>query len=159
MRAASIAIGEQREERLGNGGTVANGDEEAGLAVFDRFGRTAGAAGDARLSRQRGFDVHERTWLAARGQRHHVDRVHQVGHVAAEAEEANVVHNASLLGNIVQLAPQLALADDPELRFRQFAQHGGHRGEQLAMALLSRQMSERADDRRVGRRRRVRPGR
>ena len=112
-----IAIGEQREQRLGNRRTVARGYQEAGLAVFDRFGRTAGAAGNARLSRERCFDIHERARLASRGQCHDVDRVHQVGDVAAEAEEADVVHHAGLLGNIVQLVPQLAFANDPELSF------------------------------------------
>ena len=106
-----------------------SGHQDARLAVFDRFWCTAGAAGDTRLSRERRFDVHERTRFAARGQCHDIDRVHQIGNVAAEAEEADVVHDAGLLGNFVQLVPQFALADDPKLRFRQFPQHSRHRGE------------------------------
>src|SRR4029079_1287301 len=87
------------------------------------------------------------TWFAARGQSHDVDRVHQISYVAAETEEADVVHDASFFGDLVEFAPQFALADDPELGLWQFAEHSGHRGEQVDMALLARKVSESADDR------------
>ena len=105
------------------GRTVADGHEQAGFAFGDRLGRTAGAAADAGFSREGGFHVYQRARFAARGEAHHVDRVHQVGHIAAEAEEADVLHHAGLFGGLMELLPELAFADDPELRIRQLAEH------------------------------------
>ena len=45
-------------------------------------------------------------------------------------------HDAGLLGRLVQLVPELAFADDPELGLRQLAEHDGHRLEQIAVALF-----------------------
>src|SRR5262249_34148534 len=98
---------------------------------------------------KRGFDTSKRTRFAARWQRHDVNRVHEVGYIAAEAEEANVVHHTGPLGDFVQLAPQLALTADPELRSGYFAQHGGARGEEVEVTFLFRETSECTYDGRI----------
>src|SRR5437763_1298722 len=69
------------------------------------------------------------------------------GHGAPEAEKANAVHNATLPGDFVKLVPKFALAYDPELGLGQLAEDGRHRGEKIEVALLFRQVRERADNR------------
>ena len=122
---AARAVVEQREEGVGQGG-VWNGErgmwrrnQQAGFVVCDDFGRAAGVAGDDRFLGQRGFDVHQAERLAVRRQAHHVDRLHQVGHVAAEAEELEAVGDAQLAGRLFELGSQRAFAEAPELGVRQ----------------------------------------
>ena len=52
--------------------------------------------------------------------------------------------------DLVQLLPQLAFAHDPELRLGQLAKDDGDGLEQVAVAFFLGEMSERADDRRIG---------
>ena len=58
----------------------------------------------------------------------------------------------SRAGRGFELVAERALADDPELRLRKLAADLRDRGEQVAVPLLLRKMSDRADHRRVGRR-------
>ena len=83
---------------FGDGGAVVDGDQEARLAVGDGLGGAAGAAGDDRLGQQRRLDVDQGARLAARGDAEHVDGVHHVGGVAAEAGEADACREAAGAG-------------------------------------------------------------
>ena len=60
-------------------------------------GRTARLAGDDRFLGQRRFDVDQAKRLAVRWQAHHVDRAHEVGHIATEAEQFEAVGDAKRL--------------------------------------------------------------
>ena len=52
----------------------------------DDFRGTSGPASDDRFLGQRGFDVNQTKRLAVRRETHDVNRLHQVGHVAPEAQ-------------------------------------------------------------------------
>jgi hypothetical protein len=124
--------------------------EQSCFTVGDDFGCAAGVARDDRLARQRGLDIYQPERLAMRRQTHYVDRVHEVGHVAAKAPQFEPVGNAQLTRRPVEFRPQRPLAEAPELSLRQCAEHEGGRPHKLSIALLRRQVRERADNRRLG---------
>ena len=151
-RGGGGGVVEECEDRVGEGGVrsgewgVGRGDEEAGFVVGDDFGCAAGVAGDDGFGGERGFDVDEAEWFAVRGQAHHVDRRHEVGHVAAEAEEFEAVGDAEAAGRLFQLGPQRAFAEAPELGVGNRVEHERGGLDEFAMSLLGREMGERADD-------------
>ena len=129
---------------------VGRGDQEAGFVVGDDFGCAAGVAGDDGFFGEGGFDVDQAERFAVRGQAHHVDRRHEVGHVAAEAEEFEAVGDAEVAGRLFQLGAQRAFAEAPELGVGNHVEHERGGLDQFAVALLGREVGECADDGRVG---------
>ena len=124
-------------------------NQQAGFAVRDDFGCTAGAAGDDWFFGESGFDVDQSERFAVRWQAHDVDRLHQVGHVAAEAEQFESVGDSEFARRLFEFAAERAFAEAPELRFRQAIQNECGRLNQFAVAFLWRKMCERADDGRI----------
>src|SRR5215203_5610615 len=83
----------------------------------------ASPACDDRSPGKCGFHVNESERLTARWKAHDIDSLHQVGHVATEAENLESVVNTELASGLLEFGAERPFTKAPELRFRQTVQH------------------------------------
>ena len=141
-------VGEQADDRVGEGGRVARRHEEAGPAVVHHLRDAADARGDHRPGQRHRFEDREALGLPVGGQHRHVEGGGDGRDVVPAAGEDDAAGDAPVGRLRLQLGAPAALADHQEVRHRDPLQDQRPRVDERGVALLRLQAGD--DARRSG---------
>ena len=151
-RRASSRIADDVADRPGQELGIADGDEDAGLAVDDDLGGPRRGGGDHGLAEPHGLEHEVRQALVGAGQDHEVGRGHQPGHVVAVAQEPHPAVEIDTSGAVSSSrGPERTVAGDQGAKVGLDVLEQVERLEQVVDPLLLRQPAGEQDQRRVGR--------